>query len=79
MGRKHKHSSKRANNDKSAATAGQHAPDPCVACLALHPQGDFVAVAIHDTVRISKCKYVSKCVTFMCFIPAQMRAVVVQH
>ena len=60
MGRKHKHSSKRPHNDEGAAPAKQHAPDPWVACLALHPHGDFVAVAAYDTVRISKHKYVSQ-------------------
>ena len=43
--------------DKAVNGVQQHGPDPSVACLALHPQGDFVAVAGGHAVRISNLKY----------------------
>ena len=56
MGRKHKHAAKRAGKAEALHAAAQHTPDPSVACLALHPQGQFVAIAVHDVVRISNRK-----------------------
>ena len=31
-------------------------PDPSVACFAVHPMGESMAVAVHNTIRISNLR-----------------------
>lgn len=63
MARKRRGAKANANTNlaqhKAVNGAQQHGPDPSVACIALHPQGDFVAVAGGNAVRISDRKYVT--------------------